>query len=52
MLYMAPNHILITLHIVHVTHIEEILSLFDLVIPDLWHFQILRKRQFSSERPF
>ena len=25
---------------------------FDLLFPDLWHFQILRKLQFLSERPF
>ena len=25
---------------------------FDLLFPDLWHFQILRKRQFLSEGNF
>ena len=37
-----------------VTQIEGIQGFFkfDLLFPDLWHFQILRKRQFSSEGPF
>ena len=35
-----------------VTQIKAVFFKFELLFPDLWHFQILRKLQFSSERPF
>ena len=37
-------------YMVPVTQIEriQVFLKFDLLFPDLWHFQILRKRQFSS----
>ena len=42
------------IYVILVTQIKGIQFFFkfELLFPDLWHFQILRKRQFSSERPF
>ena len=42
------------IYVILVTQIKGIQFFFkfELLFPDLWHFQILRKRQFSSKQHF
>ena len=40
------------IYVILVTQINgiQVFFKFELLFPDLWHFQILRKRQFSSKQ--